>query len=406
MSGVPATERVGSTAIIDADFFPLALVTFCAVMNFGLALINNLVASVQEIHVIAVQLLATLSAAALIVLRRPRISPDQAILFVLLLICIVISTIYTGKTDVKILYDLSVVPIFVVLGSTVKKIPRRLMHAILILVLLTTVFEAMAPDLYSKIVNPLKYYANTRSWVAAKLDDDVGEAGFYFGAQRDGEDHHRASGLFLEPLSLGYFACVAAIYYLQEYKSDTARKLVAVFLCCLLTVLADVRAALGVLFVITAGAPILRRLPRAAGFALPFLVIAAGAVLHLSSLGNQHISDLAGRLSWTFVELLDAQLGSLMFGGFDQAHANDSAILYFGNVSGLPGYFLLLYISAGVYSSGERPLTTHAALIYLAGTSLFGHAFASIKTGALLGFVVGSQNRILKGSGHSPRPAR
>ncbi|TCU14124.1 hypothetical protein [Rhizobium sullae] len=392
MSGMPASDRKGTLARWDGDLLPLALVAFCTVMNFGLALVNNLVTNIQEVHVVAVQLIVTLCAAALVVLRRPRLTADQVILLVMLVSCVVISTIYHGRTDVKILYDMSVIPLFVVLGSTIRRVPRWCMHMLFIIVLITVAFETVMPDAYAKIVNPLRYYANTRSWVADKMDDQADDSGFYFGAQR-GDATHRASGLFLEPLSLGYFACIAAIFYLNEYRYQAGRKILAVSGCSLLIILSDVRAALGVLFVIAIGAPLLARLPRLAGLALPFVVIAGGAVLHYSTAGDQHIADLAGRLSWTFEELREADLTTLLFGGFDQTHANDSAILYFAEVSGILGYVLLLYISAGVSSLNERPLITNAALIYLASTSLFGHAYASIKTGALLGFVVGSQKR-------------
>lgn len=393
MSGMPAADRKGTLARWDGDFLPLALLAFCTVMNFGLAIVNNLVTNIQEIHVVAVQLFVTLCAAALVVLRRPRLTADQVILFVMLVSCIVISTIYHGYTDVKILYDMSVIPLFVVLGSTIRRIPRWYMHMLFVIVLTTVTFETAMPDVYAKIVNPLSYYANTRSWVADKIEDQADVSGFYLGAQRAGEGDatHRASGLFLEPLSLGYFACIAAIFYLNEYRFQVGRKILAVAGCSLLIILSDVRAALGVLFVIAVGAQVLARLPRLAGLALPFLVIAGGAVLHFSSVGDQHIADLAGRLSWTFEELREADLTTLLFGGFDQTHANDSAILYFAEVSGILGYVLLLYISAGVSSLKERPFITNAVLIYLASTSLFGHAYASIKTGALLGFVVGSQ---------------
>ncbi|PST27148.1 hypothetical protein C7U60_02350 [Mesorhizobium plurifarium] len=390
MSGMPAAVRKGILARTWAsDFLPLALVAFCMVMNFALALLNSLVASVQEIHVVVLQLFMTLCAAGLLVLRRPRVTTDQAMLFIMLAICVFASTVYHRSTDLKTLYDMSVIPLFVVLGSTIRKIPRWFVHALFVAVLATTLVEALAPDLYARVVNPLKYYANTRSWVADKLEDDSGDPGFYFGAERDG-GIHRASGLFLEPLSTGYFACIAAIFYIYEYKYQFAKKMLALAGCVLIIILADARASLGVLFVIAAGAPILARLPRLVGLLLPFLVFAGGAVVYYSAVGSHHIVDMATRLSWTYEELRAADLSALLFGGLDQTHANDSAILYFADVAGILGYILLMYISAGVASTGERPFITNAALIYLASTSLFGHAFASIKTGALLGFLVAS----------------
>ncbi|OWK26022.1 hypothetical protein AJ87_47515 [Rhizobium yanglingense] len=58
------------------------------------------------------------------------------------------------------------------------------MHMLFVIVLTTVTFETVMPDVYAKIVNPLSYYANTRSWVAAKIDDQADVSGFYLGAQR------------------------------------------------------------------------------------------------------------------------------------------------------------------------------------------------------------------------------
>ena len=202
------------------DCVVYAIAAACLSMNFVLAIINNIVASVPSSAVIGTQALLTLAAIFAAVYRGIRVRSEFVIFIAICGLFLMASSIYRhqigpaillGDFDPKVVYDLLLIPIFIALGSTIRRFSTWFLHAIFALTFVVSVAEIALPDSFAATVNPLSYYVNTRGWVAQQVSDgDAAEGGFYIGTNRPGgsavggsETGHRAGSIFRNPSRSG-----------------------------------------------------------------------------------------------------------------------------------------------------------------------------------------------------------
>ena len=392
------------------DLIAISIVLSCSMLNFILALLNNNIASVSSGVVIAAQSILTVAAVGFALWRGIRVRREFMLGICLWLFLLVASSIYrhqigpailAGDFNGKVVYDLLLIPIFIALGSTLRGFPARYLHIGYLIAFLVGMAEIGVPEQFAGTVNPLSYYVNTRGWVAQQVQDDAtAEAGFYIGADRPGGSAisgsatgHRAGSIFLEPLSLGYFACVLAIGYMQLYRDSLPRMALAAIACAVLALMADTRVALmlvGAMLVLSLAS---KNASSRWSLLIPPLVLLVWLSVYYFSIidETENQGDVGLRLSWTFEVLRSSELVLWFLGGLDLTHANDSAMIAITNSVGVIGTLAFLYTCSGLLSARVNcPIVANSALLYLTTTAMFGGAFLSVKTAALLGLLIGA----------------
>ena len=380
------------------DRLALLVIWAAVTFNAGLALVNAHIFSMTTAHVQVVQLAITAAAVGLGLARGLRTSPLLALAIAVFLYCCGVSVITTGSFDAKTIYDVLMVAAFVALGSTMRRVPAGFVHALMLVAALVAAFEFMLPALYTLVFDPLAYFGNTRAWVAAAVADSLAEGpGLYLGSMRgSGESWlglsvagHRVGGLFLEPLSQGYFAVVGAIVYGHIYRHDLAKRIAATVFCGLLALMSDTRTALLLIAFVFVAYPVVRRLPVVAALFVPVGGFLAGLALHSYFQWTADPSEFAYRMHLTYGILLDSTPFNLLFGDLDMTYAADSGIVSIMSRAGPLGLLAAYAIASGLVGT-RRPEAglVILAMVYLFVTSIFGAAFLSIKTVAFLAFLI------------------
>ncbi|MGH1587919.1 hypothetical protein ACRBEV_05620 [Methylobacterium phyllosphaerae] len=290
------------------DIAAYAVVLCCMSSSFVLALINNNLKALSPNIVTLVQLVLTVCPICLTIIRRPSVDLIFVYAVYLVLLNLFISYAVRGEFEVKLLYDVMIVPIFISLGLTLDRLDIRFIHLSLAIVLAVAAFENLLRDVYINSVNPASFFFNTRSWVAEYVGAGGVEApGAYVGTYRPGgsaigesELGYRSGSIFLEPLSLGYFSCVIFIAYMHYYRHSTKAKVASFFFCELVAFLADTRVAFALVAVLYIVAPALRRISTPFSFGIPVLLITFSIIAYRFAIHGRSDGDLLLRLSWTF----------------------------------------------------------------------------------------------------------
>lgn len=391
-------RRTPESGLLDKAVY--LLVAFAMLFNPLLSLVNAHVTGISGTIVTGIQLAITFAAIGLIVLRGgPRVSiAFPALFFAFLLLCLIAGAL-AGSTDLKTIYDVALLCIFIALGSTLRIVPTGFLKWLLAISLAVAIFEFVAPDLYVMIFDPLGYSSNTRGWVAELLADTFTDgAGLAVGAVRgDGqawlgasESGHRVGGVFLEPLSQGYFAVIMAIFLGHAYQKDFLRRTIATLLCLIMAMLSDTRVASMLIVFFYISAPFVRLVPAYLAMAIPPLGLGVGLFVFWLT-DPQMTSEFIFRLTLTFGVILQSSIFNVVFGGIDMTYAADSGVVTILSRAGLLGLLIFFAVASGAVSSKiNPPAILHFVMIYLVVTSLFGAAFLSIKTAALLGLMIGA----------------
>lgn len=384
-----------------SDYSPLWLIAICMSFNAALAFANAQLVPITGTHVQLIQIAITSAGLLLMFLRGgPQVRLAFPLLIVAFLFCYAVSSIATGMLDIKTLYDVLMFSTFIGLGSTMRNISLHFLNAIVALVAVVAAFEYFLPDLYMEMLNPLGYFASTREWVAAAVADSFNDgAGLYLGTIRgSGESWlgislggHRVGGIFLEPLSQGYFAVMMSIFYSIKLRDNFRHRAIACLICLGLALVSDTRVAVLMIIFNFLAEPQVRRLPAQAAYAIPPLGLVLGGLAHFAFVMQGDSSEFAYRLSLTFQVLQESPIYNILFGGLDMTYAADSGVVTIMARAGLVGLLIFFLLGSGLASMRTRePTTILLVTTYLFVTSLFGAAFLSIKTAALLGLVIGA----------------
>lgn len=377
-----------------------AVIVACLLENPVLALINNFAFTLNASIVSGVQLSITLAAIAVIAWRKPSLTRTFVAMCCLFLFCALLKFIVTGAFNPRFLYDASMLPLFLVLGSTARRFSPHFLAIIVIVLLATAIFELVFPGGYAAILNPRKYFYFTRDWVAAVTAPDASitaSSDIYLGSNRYSGSFfgaaHRAGSLLLEPLSLGYMGIIAAIFFIHAPDISLRNKVLLVSASISLAVLSDTRVAV---FLIFAGILLRHALAKAQKawlVAVPYAVVLA--VVGFSLAAQSMPGDLGLRLAVTSDPLLQATPLMILFGGVNDATAADSGLIYLIANAGLIGFCIYPLLASGVLS-GEGPPSPVAVsiMLYLMVTLIFGYAPMSIKTASVLGYGVATLSRL------------
>lgn len=378
-----------------------ALVIFAAcTFNAALAAINAHLAPLTPAAVIAAEAVI-LGAAHLIALAhyRPEMKPWYGLILVFVL-CALFRAFGTGAFDPKSLRDVLIIPTFVLLGMTVRTGSMlRLTVVLQAVALLFLALEILNTDLFSALFEIKSYYLGTRG-----LSEDAfwnASSNLFVSATRPDErfffpswDMHRASSIFLEPVSLGNYAVVVTCVLCAFWRDFSPRaRAFLVVSTGIIIVGCDGRLAFLSSVLVIGAALGARFLPAfVEGLYIPAAVTFGFLATNLAG-WQTGTDDVPGRVALT-LDLL-ARFGLDDFLGLSTEHlaqAVDSGLVYLIATQTVVGVIAIwgfvVFVSAR--STVEQVRYTSGLSIFMASNFMVSFSFLSIKTAALLWAVHGA----------------
>ncbi len=307
--------------------------------------------------------------------------------------------------DLKILFDIAIVPVFYLLGrrSSFSQ-AERILSMVMAIVLSVGLFELVWPEAYQQVFDILTFYT-----VKGSVDlNAVNYAGtnFFTSAERSVDagrtllpgllGPHRVASVFLEPISMGNFPLISLSWLLSvPARWGVARWLLAggTVLC---VILPDSRLA-----VTTCGFMGLSRLvtwnrSRAIATALPVLCLLGLVGAGWLTLGDDGVAemlsdDLQGRLSFSGQLLASWGWAEWLALAPSPLYTLDTGYAYLISNLGLPiSLMLWLQSSSRRLVGAEGQAMRGMVALYTATSLCIGGSMFSIKTAALLWFLVGA----------------
>jgi putative polymerase len=376
-------RRVAMVAIV------LAATTF----NFVLCFVNTSLLHVSSAGVVLCEI-ALVGMALLAIIDRSKLV--VALLAGCVLYWVFIATVQ-GAFDPKPLRDMVIPLVFYAAGRALGT-PRdadRLVAAAVAVVLAVGVFEFLFLPLYIHYFDVLGYYVS-RGTVSASQAEVASDRLFVSGMRYEGRTllpflgEHRASSVFLEPVSVGNFGAIAWAWVLLRNWGRplaTALKLTPILA---IFVLADARFGLMISLATTVAYVGARHVRWPVLLLAPFLVIVALALVGYAYPDLPWDNTLRGRLllSGQFLQKLTIPdvFALVRVGGF----LSDSGYAYTLTQIGLVGFALLwsAFVLAPCHSLAAWRYRLFAAL-YVVALLTISDSIYSIKTAALLWFLLG-----------------
>ena len=386
-----ATRRGGKLA--------LRLVVAAAVFNVVLCFISTHVHAINAAEVTVVEL-AIMGAALASVWRT--VDRDTWCIAGLTVGWIAVAHIIDPALGPNTLVALAIPPIFFALGRRYGD-PDSGDRVVLVLTLLVVafgLFEWLDLPMFERLFDVIGYYVNKGGAERSQMDVS-GTHLFVSGIRPAGEGRsllpvlgdHRVSSLFLEPVSAGNFAVIAALWAMARLPAQPRRIYAILALAVLIAVLADSRLAIGcgLCIAITLGTPLPRA--RVVPLVLPLLCVASLVLIGWTS-GPRAIDDtLSGRLyssgtllaSWNVAQWIGVEHA---LGIEDSGYAQ-----LFAGLGVLPAALLWSLVALRTEPTAFADRVRCALTIYLALSLCITGSVLSIKTGALAWFLYGaSQN--------------
>lgn len=398
--GLPMTAEQIPT-VVDAkpigswhDLLRIGVVWAALGMNFLLAIINANAFPVNSTVVLIVQLMVTAAAVVLILQDPPQTSPVFFIAILVVLLGYILSGLYHQKVDLRGLYDLLVIPIFILMGMTMRRFQSWMINIPVVAIVLTALVDGLLRDQFASFVNPLSYYRSTRVWVAGQDSAFTEDSGLYVGADRAGGlifsfiSDHRVGSIFLEPLSLAYFSVIATIGYAVLYERQRIKFYIGAAVCLFLSLLADTRTATFAIVVSVVIVTFVRHVHKIFVVLVPFVIVTAGGLLYMSGKGG----ELAFRLGLTFEGFQDSNSFAILIGDISSKQIYDSGLVALIYNVGLVAAMVQIYLISGVatFEWRKHAIVPLLAIIYVMIAAMFGGAVFSIKSAALLGTLIGA----------------
>jgi len=309
--------------------------------------------------------------------------------------------------DLKILHDIGITYIFYKLGTLAsQEAGDRLLWALMMIVLVLGFFEFLAPGLYAQLFDIWSYYVGKGT--LSQTTVDYAQTNFFLSSARAGAENrtllpgllgpHRASSIFLEPVSMGNFAVITFAWCLCTTASTPMRRLGLIFCAFICVVLSDSRFGIGccLLMLLAWLLPVCKARPVV--FLLPVLTVLAltiaGSIRELQGIKPSILGDnLPGRLLFSGRLLNDWTLRNWLGFCVSPVYTSDTGFAYIINNLGLPlSLFLLAIFAFHPVQRREAAGMKMMASIYLAASLCIGASAFSIKTAALLWFLCGAAN--------------
>lgn len=316
-----------------------------------------------------------------------------------------------GQVNPKAVRDILIPLAFYFLATRIAdaKLADRLVLASGLIVVGFGLFEYLFLPVFLEYFNVIGYYL-ARGTVT--LDQVFGQTkGLFISGQRPEArtilpflGQHRVSSVFLEPVSMGNFGAI--IYAWALFRGREFRLRWLVFLLAFSVVaLADARFGLYTCILITLLYPFYAFIPRLVWVVMPFFLLAVLAIYGITSVSGGGPNDVAGRFAVTAHILTQLDLGVVLGWETTDAFTADSGISYSLTAFGIFGFVALWSLFVCAPMADSRGWRFHSMMIiYLLLLMLISDSFYSIKTGALMWFLVGTASAYRRAD--APRSAQ
>lgn len=394
----PAT---GGDALARDSLLAGAIIYGTVLFNAVLALVNANVAFLSSAPVIGSEIILDVAAMICCYKVTTPLRTRCVALIVLLGATNVITLIGNSHLDPKFARDVLIIPVFAFLGLAARREDVvRLILPLHVIILAVMLFEAFRPDEFGHLLNITSYYIHTRGFDKSRFWSKE-NSDLFVSATRPGArflfnslNIHRLSSVFLEPVSLGNYVVIIGIMIATFWEQlRTGQKLFFVASTFVILVGCDGRFATVSLVVIALLRVIAPVLPRYSNVLyLPLLLgVSAFAVgsYDLSPVGD----DFKSRTAGSILALSQMDWGAVF--GFDAPHAYsvmDSGIAYLLYSQSIIGTVAIWIFISCCFPQNDKESASfaHMASFYWSSSLLVSYSVFSVKTAALLWFLMGA----------------
>ncbi|MDQ0458168.1 UDP-phosphate alpha N-acetylglucosaminyltransferase [Rhizobium paknamense] len=361
-------------------------------LNLFLCFVNTRIMPVSDTHVMLGEMTMLGSAFLLAVDRR------AGLYFTLLLFISYMLLIFAlrGIADLKALRDIFIPIGFYFMGRKLAnpELGDRLVVISAVIVMIIALFEYLLTETYLDYFNVLGYYL-ARGTVT--LQEVYGQTrGLFVSGLRPEPrtllpflGQHRVSSVFLEPVSAGNFGVIAYAWAL--FRPGMKGRFLVMALALAGVVLADARFGFMTCVVITLLLPLYRLIPKPVWVVAPFFILAVIAAYGIIIGAEGGANDVSGRLKVTAAILTQLDLSVVLGLKATDIFTADSGISYTLTNFGLFGFIGLWAAFVLAPFHQEQGWTFRSMMmIYLLLLMLISNSFYSIKTAALMWFLLGT----------------
>lgn len=377
-------------------FLAIAALIAALVFNFFLCFVNTKLMGIADGYVILSEMVIVGTAFVVALTRR---APIYLLLAAFISYMLFIFALRGGELNLKSVRDILIPIAFYFAGMRLRdpKLGDNLVLVSGVIVVAAGLFEYLAVDTYVSYFNIVGYYI-ARGTITADQLFGVKEGLFVSGMRPEPRTilpflgQHRVSSVFLEPVSMGNFAVM--IYAWALYRGRAFKGFwLALIMALVVIALADARFGLYTCVLITVFYPFYNLLPRLAWAVLPFLLLAVLAAYGIASGTDGGANDLVGRFMVTAHIL--TQLSPAVVLGSEQTSqfTADSGLAYSLTAFGIFGFVVLWAILVFAPAAEARAWRFHCmVMVYLLLLMQISDSLYSIKTAALLWFLLGTSN--------------
>ncbi|OLP46627.1 hypothetical protein [Rhizobium oryziradicis] len=393
MTAGTSSEHVAQTSLFQSGLASFAIIGGL-VLNLFLCFVNTRIMPVSDTHVILGEMTMLGSAFLLAADRRIGVYITLTVFITYMLMIFSLR----GELDLKALRDVFIPIGFYFMGRKLGdvRLTDRLVVASALIVLLFGLYEYLALDSYLDYFNVLGYYI-ARGTVS--LQDSFGQTrGLFISGIRPEPrtllpflGAHRVSSVFLEPVSAGNFGVI--IYAWALFRPGMRWRFLVIALAAIGIVLADARFGFFTCIVITALLPVYRFIPKTVWLVLPFILLAGIAAYGMMIGAAGGPNDASGRLKVTAAILNHLDFQVVLGSKATDIFTADSGISYTLTNFGLFGFIGLwaAFVLSPMFDA-KAWVFRGMMIVYLVLLMLISNSFYSIKTAALMWFLIGTSD--------------
>jgi putative polymerase len=377
---------------------PETIVIVAVCFNALLAIVNGHGVQLNRGIIVFAEIAIYSAALAVIVFNADRKMQPWFLLAFFIVLNAVLLSLGNGNFNAKYPRDVLVIPVFIMLGMTWK--PKDLERPIVMLqsiVAGVAFVEAFLPGTYADTMQIIKYYINTRDFAANSFWNN--ESTLFLSATRPGErffsfiNMPRLSSVFLEPVSLGNYCVVIAIFVVAYWQNLAVRTRAYLIVSTLaLLIGCDGRLAATSIVIVTAGMLFFRNLSSRWSILYMPAILLASALFVASSNIDLHADNFSGRLAGSIATLSSVDtLGLLGLNADLSVMAADSGISYFIITQSVLGV-IVIWSAVCLLPLGHLSATrlyVHGIAIFVPLTLMVSFSFFSIKVASLMWFLFG-----------------
>lgn len=376
---------------------PPLLVIAAVLFNFGLCFVNTNITTITAGPIIAVEML--IIGCTLIYSFHRLTAANVYWLYIIAALSLIVALVsmMQGYIVMKPMRDVLIVPAFVALGLTTRKINYTpIILCLSGFVTIIALLEAFDADQFLNIFNFKSYFVSKGAMEDLKwLPMNTFASGMRPGGRFlfDIPGIHRISSVFLEPVSLGFYAFISGLYFVaMKNRISKTALIIGLTLSFVLIWLSDGRMALSCLFYSLIFRWVFVHIHHRFNVLIFPLMFIMAYIIDINGLMDITGEGVGARFHSTFQSLSNMNIDVLLGNSKDfPIFTADSGIAYIVTNLGIWGA-LLYWLSPIFYARKMTP----EARVFLAGLAfyisfgfLISAAIYSIKSASLLWCLLG-----------------